>query len=434
MTVPHRAIIHHPLTRLADLKIKVNPRNIEANVICCYTFSVIPTLIERQEMRWIVNRYILREISIPFFMILFVLTFVLLMGRILQLMDLMINKGIAVTDIARLILYLMPSFLTLTIPVSLLISILIGLGRLSRDNEIIVLKSSGLSLYQLMPSIAFAALCAFFITTVTGFFLVPYGNFATKNLLFDIARQKASIGIKERIFNGDFAGLVLYTEELPPQEDYMRGVFISDNRTLKEPTTIIAQRGYLVSDPQSMGVTLRLENGSIHTADRDAATYKKIDFSSYDINLDLSASIGDKNMAITKDSREMSLPELIRERREPGVDMTVLKELTIEIHKKFTLPFACIIFGIIGVPLGISKHRSGKSRGFVIGLIVIMIYYVLQIGGEALGETGILSPVLGAWISNTLLGIVGIYLLITAAKEKPLIPHSIRNIRAWKRT
>jgi len=63
-----------------------------------------------------------------------------------------------------------------------------------------------------------------------------------------------------------------------------------------------------------------------------------------------------------------------------------------------------------------------------------MIYYVLQIGGEALGETGILSPVLGAWISNTLLGIVGIYLLITAAKEKPLIPHSIRNIRAWKRT
>ncbi|MBA7583588.1 hypothetical protein ES708_25534 [subsurface metagenome] len=285
-----------------------------------------------------------------------------------------------------------------------------------------------------MPSIAFASLCAFFITAVTGFFLVPYGNFATKNLLFDIARQKASIGIKERVFNGDFAGLVLYAQELPPQEDFMKGVFISDNRTLREPTTIIAQRGYLVSDPESMRVTLRLQDGSIHTADTDAATYKKIDFSSYDINLDLSASIGDKNGIITKDSKEMSLPELIRESRAPGLKETAMKEFIIEIHKKFTLPFACIVFGIIGVPLGISKHRSGKSRGFVIGLTVIMIYYVLQIGGEALGETGMLSPAIGAWISNAMLGVIGVYLLITAAKEKPLIPDSIRNIGVRTRT
>ncbi|MDD5724237.1 MAG: LPS export ABC transporter permease LptF [Syntrophales bacterium] len=384
-------------------------------------------------MHRIVNRYILREISIPFFMILFVLTFALLMGRILQLMDLMINRGIDVTDVAKLILYLIPSFLTITIPVSLLISILVGLGRLSRDNEIIVLKSSGLSLYQLMPSVAFASLCAFFITAVAGFFLVPYGNFATKNLLFDIARQKASIGIKERIFNGDFAGLVLYVEELPPQEDYMRGVFISDNRTLREPTTIIAQRGYFISDRDSMRVTLRLQDGSIHTADTDAAIYKKIDFSSYDINLDLSASLGNESSTVTKDSKEMSLPELIKRSQNPGLKETDMKEFIIEIHKKFTLPFACIVFGIIGVPLGISKHRSGKSRGFVIGLIVIMIYYVLQIGGEALGETGMLSPAIGAWISNTILGVVGVYLLITTAKETPLIPDSILNFRVRTR-
>ncbi|MBA7583590.1 hypothetical protein ES708_25536 [subsurface metagenome] len=111
-----------------------------------------------------------------------------------------------------------------------------------------------------------------------------------------------------------------------------------------------------------------------------------------------------------------------------------MKEFIIEIHKKFTLPFACIVFGIIGVPLGISKHRSGKSRGFVIGLTVIMIYYVLQIGGEALGETGMLSPAIGAWISNAMLGVIGVYLLITAAKEKPLIPDSIRNIGVRTRT
>jgi len=385
-------------------------------------------------MRRIVHRYILQEISIPLFMILCVLTFVLLMGRILQLMDLMINKGVAVADIGKLILYLMPSFLTITIPVSLLISILIALGRLSRDNEIIVLKSSGLSLYQLLPPIVFVSLCAFIITAVTGFFLVPYGNFATKNLLFGMARQKASIGVKERVFNGDFAGLVLYAEELPSQGDFMRGVFISDTRTLKEPATIIARRGYFVSDPDSMVVTLRLQDGSMHTVDGDAGTYKKVDFTSYDINLDLSTSIGGGSGEIMKDSKEMSLTELISESRTPGLKETALKEIIIELHKKFTLPFACIVFGIIGVPLGISKHRSGKSRGFVIGLMVIMIYYVLQIGGEALGETGMLPPAAGAWISNILVGAVGIYLLITAAKEKPLIPDTLRNMAGRRRT
>jgi len=385
-------------------------------------------------MRKVVSRYILREISIPFFMILFILTFVLLMGRILQLMDLMINKGINFTDIARLILYLMPSFLMITVPISLLIAILIGLGRLSRDNEIIVLKSSGFSLYQLMPPVAFAALCAFVITSVTGFFLIPYGNLATRNLLFDIARQKASIGIKERIFNDSFTGFVLYADEIPSHGDYMKGLFICDNRTLEEPATIIAQKGYLISDPESMQVTLRLKNGSVHTTNTELTNYRKIDFSSYDINLDLSKSNGGDSGPVVKDSREMSLPELIRESRTPGLKKNVLKDYIIEIHKKFTIPFSCIIFGIIGLPLGISKHRSGKSRGFVIGLTVIMIYYILQLGGEALGETGILSPATGAWMSNTILGITGVFMLITAAKEKPFIPLFIRNITARTRT
>src|SRR5659263_18795 len=126
-------------------------------------------------MRRLINRYVLREIAIPFCMILFVLTFVLLMGKILQVMDLMINKGIGFADIARLMLYLLPSFLMFTIPISLLIAILIGLGRLSGDNEWTVLKMSGLSLYQLSYPVACAALVAFLMTLTTTIFLVPYG-------------------------------------------------------------------------------------------------------------------------------------------------------------------------------------------------------------------------------------------------------------------
>ena len=208
----------------------------------------------------------------------------------------------------------------------------------------------------------------------------------------------------------------------------MKGLFICDNRMLEESATIIAKKGYLISSPESMQVTLRLKNGSIHTTNADLTNYKKIDFSSYDINLDLSESIGGKNKPITKDSKEMSLFELIRKSRTPGLKKAVLKDFIIEIHKKFTIPFSCIIFGIIGVPLGIAKHRSGKSRGFVTGIIVVMIYYVFQLGGEALGETGIFSPATGAWMSNLILGVIGVYMLVMTAKENPLVPAGIRHI------
>jgi len=209
----------------------------------------------------IIDKYILREIFFSFLITIFILTFVLLMGRIIQLMDLMINKGISLLDISKLILYLMPSFFQITIPISLLISILVGLGRFSADNEIVILKSAGISLCRISLPIAVVSIFAFIITAIMGFYFVPYGNYATRNLLFDIAKQKASIGIKEKVFNDDFKGLVLYADNIPVNGNYMEGVFISDNRFGKVSTTIIARRGYLISNPESMTVTLRLKKG-----------------------------------------------------------------------------------------------------------------------------------------------------------------------------
>jgi lipopolysaccharide export system permease protein len=375
-----------------------------------------------QKMFTIINRYIFREILFPFLMCLFIFTFVLLMGKILQLMDLMINKGVSIIDITKLILYLLPTFLLITIPISLLISILIALGRLSADSEIIIMKSSGISLYQMLLPIGAASLCALILTAVIGVVGAPYGNYATRNLVFDIAKKKASVGIKEKIFNDDFHGLVLYAEKIPVHGDFMEGVFISDNRLIKEPTTIIAQKGYLVSNPESMTITLRLKNGSTHAVDSNFKSHKIMDFSSYDINLDLSAPISEKKSAVAtadKKSKEMSFLELAQRARNLQSDDPIHRQLIIELNKKVTIPLSCIIFGILGIPLGIGQVRTGKSRGFTIGLLVITIYYVLQLSGEALGETGKVAPVLGAWAPNVILGAVGIYMLLTAARERP---------------
>jgi lipopolysaccharide export system permease protein len=210
-------------------------------------------------MSRIINRYILKEIAVPFGMILFVLTFILLMGKILQLMDLMINKGVQFIDIAQLMLFLIPSLLMFTIPISLLIAILVGMGRLSGDNEITILKMSGVSLYQLSYPLAVAALLAFLLTGLTTIYLVPFGNVATKNLLFEMARQKASIGMKERVFIDDFQGILLYAEKISPDGDYLEGVLVSDNRMGSEPSTIFARKAYPISDPTSLTITLRME-------------------------------------------------------------------------------------------------------------------------------------------------------------------------------
>jgi len=368
-------------------------------------------------MRRLINRYVLREIAFPFCMILFVLTFVLLMGKILQVMDLMINKGIGFADIARLMLYLLPSFLTFTIPISLLIAILIGLGRLSGDNEWTVLKMSGVSLYQLSFPVACAALVAFLMTLATTIFLVPYGNLASKVLLVDMARQKASIGIREKVFIDDFQGILLYAERIPAHGDFLEGVLISDSRISKEPSTIIARRAYLISNPETMVITLRLEDGSTHTVDAGLTRYRKMDFRFYDLRLDLASPLSTDKKSGVKSSTEMSLSELTTTLGNRGLKEEALRELAIELNKKLTIPLSCLVFALIGIPLGIRAHRSVRARGFTLGLFLVLVYYLFRLIGEALVETGRLSPIFGTWTPNWIFAAAGTLLFSLSARE-----------------
>jgi len=368
-------------------------------------------------MRKIIDRYIFKEIASPFIIILFILTFVLLMGKILQIMDLVINKGIGVFSIAKIIIFLLPSFLLFTIPIALLIAILIAMGRLSADNEITALKTSGISLMQIYYPIAIASLITFIFTIFTSYFLVPQSNFATKRLLFNIVQQNASIGIKEKVFNADFKGFLLYAEKIPDnKKNYMEGVIVSDNRIIGEQNTILAKKAFLVSDPESMTVKLTLQDGSIHTVSSDLKKYRKIDFKSYDINLDLSTALANLDES-SKSSTEMTVGELLAKMRKPGTDPAAVRELAIEVHKKFSIPLSCIFFGLLALPLGIRSHRSVKSRGFAVGLIVVSFYYLLRIGGEALAETGYISPAFGVWAPSFIFALLGISIFYVANRE-----------------
>lgn len=366
----------------------------------------------------LISRYILREIAIIFCMVVFVLTFVLLMGKILQLMDLMINKGISFLTIGQMTLYLMPSFLIFSIPISLLIAILIGLGRLSGDNEITILKMSGVSLYQIAFPVAVAALTAALMTGATTFFLVPYGNIATKNLLFEMAKQKASIGIREKVFIDDFRGILLYAEKIPIHGDFMEGVLISDNRIIREPNTIIARRAYLISDKDTQAITLRLEDGSTHTVDAGLKSYRKLDFRFYDIRLDLAESLSKDAKAAEKSHMDMTVSELAAKLKRPDVNDQTSREILLALNKKMTVPLSCLIFGLLGLPFGIRAHRAVRSRGLAIGVFLVLIYYLLSLSGEALAETGRFSPAVGAWAPNVIFAVAAAVLFYYAARER----------------
>ena len=368
-------------------------------------------------MNRIVNRYIIKEIALPFVIVMSVLTFVLLMGKILQVMDLMINKGIAFIDIARMMLYLSPGFLVFTIPISLLISILIGVGRLSGDNEWTILRMSGLSLFQLSGPIFLASLIGFLLTLATTVYLVPYGNLASRSLLFEIARNKASIGIHEKVFVSCFKDMTLYANSVPASGDFLEGVFISDGRLGKTIGTVIARRAYLLPDPAKETIILRLENGSTHTVDNDLNNYRKADFLFYDIRLEIDAQIAGLEQT-HKSSAEMTIAELRKMRLDDALKDTERREFSLELHEKLSIPFSCLIFGLLGIPLGMKSHRSVRARGFTIGIVLVLLYYLLRIFGDTMAETGRILPFTGAWLPNIVFAIAGFFLFYITAGER----------------
>lgn len=365
----------------------------------------------------VIDRYILREISLPFFTSLFAMTFVLLSGKTLQLMDLVVNKGVSMADIFRLISFLIPYFLVFTIPISLLISILIGMGRLAGDNEITALKGAGLSLYRISHPVALVSGVAFLTTFLLSTYFVPYGNYAMKNLLFAVVRQNASAGIKEKTFNDNFKGILLYADKIPADGSFMESVMVSDNRLGKGPSAIFAEKAYLISSPDSAMVSLRLEKGSIHTMDIKRGHYRKMDFGLYDVNLDMKGTVAGINKNREKDSEEMTPRELLERIRTPGLKEALKRELTVELHKKYTLPLTCLIFCLMGIPIGVNVRKSVKARGLTISIIIVLLYYVTQLFGSAITQTGKVSPWAGMWFPTIVFTITGSFLFFRAARE-----------------
>jgi lipopolysaccharide export system permease protein len=380
----------------------------------------------------IIHRYIFREVLTPFLLGLSVFTFILLIARLLKLIELVVNRGLPPTQILRLLAFLMPAFLELTVPMAMLLAILIAFGRLSADAEMVAMRSSGLSIYQLVAPVIIFVLMTTCITAALSMYARPWANHNLKLELWDIARTRASAGLKPQVFNDEFPGLVIYAEHIDSRTDRLIHVLISDERDPSQHNTVFASEGFMISDNDTQTVILRLLNGTIHTSSDGPADYHT-DFETYDVNLDLRESLeGPANKQ--DDPNEMTLPELraaIEAKRADG--KSAAPEL-VEFHRKFAIPFACIVFGLVGLPLGIEPARNVRSRGFAVSLAVIFIYYILLSAGQGFAEQGTIPAWFGLWLPNMVFGALGIVLMRRAGRERALFGTWIPDLVAYLRS
>jgi lipopolysaccharide export system permease protein len=370
-------------------------------------------------MRRITNLYILKE-TLPILLIgLLTFTVILLMDKILKLIELIVS-GVSLSQILMLLFFISPSFLIFTIPMAFLLATLLSFGRLSGDSEITAFKASGVSLYQLFFPISILSISAYLLTTFLVFYGLPWGNQGFMATLYLIAQSKANIEIKERVFNDMFNGLVVYVDKVPLQGKKMEGILIYDERDGENVHTIFAKEGFLVNNPETQEIILRLLNGDIHRFESKTKAYQKLKFDTYDLRIELGKTFAAWGARLKE--HEMSVDEIkekIRKMKSFGLDTTSQE---VELHKRYAIPFACIVFGLIGVPLGIQPRRSGRSYGFILSIFIILTYYISLTASEILAMNKTLPPFLAGWAPNFIFFCLGVYLLVKAANESPFKP------------
>jgi lipopolysaccharide export system permease protein len=235
------------------------------------------------------------------------------------------------------------------------------------------------------------------------------------------------------VFNDTFKDLVIYTQESPSANE-MRGVFISDERNPDEPYVVMAEQGIIDIDPVKGYAYLTLNNGSIHKRGTKEGSYDEIAFKSNIISIGLYENFFKEGKAKTT-KREMSLAELRAEHDHmKAVGSIHQYSMMTEYYQRFFIPLACIIFGIVGPPLGLYSRRSGKSSGVTVALVVFVVYYVLMEGAENIANEGMIPPLLAAIVPNFLIGAAGIYILVRSARETQIDPNAVYASlkRRWK--
>jgi LPS export ABC transporter permease LptF len=342
------------------------------------------------------------------FLALGVLTFVMLLGNMIKIADLIINKGVAIYAVSKLFLFMIPSLLTYILPIASLVAVLLSLGRLSNDNEIVAIRASGINLFSLILPLLIVGLILSLILVVFNDRVIPYAHYATRKTLVEVGIKNPAAALEPGVFINSFQKYILFIYRI--DRNKLTNVRIYEPQGEDKPArTIVAKQGEFIAVPEKNMVKLKLMHGTSDEPDPENPTrFYKLNFKTYFMALNL-AQMQDKDK-IEKKPKDMTIQELqneIKKIKKEGIDP---KPLVTEINKKISLAFSCLVFMLLGTPLAIITRRREKSINFGVAFFIVGVYYILLMGSEALSLQGYLEPSIAMWIPNIILGLIGMLL------------------------
>ncbi|MGA7693431.1 MAG: LptF/LptG family permease [Candidatus Sulfotelmatobacter sp.] len=376
----------------------------------------------------ILTRYILREVTSHALIGAAIFTFVLFTRDLGRILELVVRASAPLPSVAQIFLYTVPLALTYTIPMSVLVGILIGLSRLAADSEITAMRASGMGVWSFGRVLAIFVVTAWFLALINGVYLAPWSTASLARLEDQLKSSQVSFEVQPRVFYEGFPKIVLYVQDVHTAQGaaVWKGVFLADISDPANPSITLAHEGILVPEGQDR-LHLHLVDGSTHETDLTQADHYQIStFQETDIPLDLAPSEnkGEEQVPVGIVGT-WSLHDYASR-----VDPVSARWYLIEFHRRFALPTACLVLAMVGIPLGLSSKKSGKSGGFVLTIVLVFVYYFISLVGVSLARQGKVSPGFGAWLANLVFFAAALFLL-WQAERRPLSLSAIR--LAWKR-
>jgi lipopolysaccharide export system permease protein len=348
----------------------------------------------------ILDKYVFREIAAAFLFCFAVFLITGLIGGFLPLLQKGMEKGLALTLILfQALISALPGTLVTVLPLSIMIGILLGLGRMAADNEVAAIKSSGISVVRLLPPVLFLGLIGFILSLTCTFILIPKGISEGRRLMHEAATKRIDAGIEEKTFFDSLKNLIIYVEQIDPSSGIMDRVFLRESSQPTEINTIIAQKGKAAPDPEGKALILNLRNGVILKENRNGESMGSLAFESYVFRFPVNAqAIGAPSF------EELSVSEIRKRLRESLEKMPPVTPEAREYHRRHetfsrilitqrvTHPLACLALALVAFPLGVLNLGKSRLNNVSVGLAVIFLFYAFTLATERIARSGLAPP------------------------------------------